>query len=73
MLIIFDRDTEPFIGSDGHVYSKFYPQELADEDIACGRRAFDNAETTETADVIAGETVGFHINGEPSVSAKPKI
>ena len=45
------------------IWGKIRPQEdINDEALACGRRAFASAGKTETADIQAGSEVGFHIS-----------
>jgi len=36
--------------------------DINDLNITCGRRAFDSAATTDTADVLAGSEVGFRVS-----------
>lgn len=49
----------------GSVANKMHPQyKRESEAMACGRMASLAAKTTETADVVAGTEVGFHIQHE---------
>ena len=53
-------------------FGKISPQyNVHSPNITCGRNAFDSAGKTETADVIAGETIGFQVSDayRPGVSA----
>jgi len=37
---------------------------VSDPDIVCGRMAWKAAGSTQTADIVAGEEVGFHVSHE---------
>jgi hypothetical protein len=48
---------------EGNDYPKTPPQmDIHHPDITCGRKAFDSAANTETADVLAGSEVGFRVS-----------
>jgi hypothetical protein len=57
-------------------YPKTIPQgtwDLNSSNITCGRRAFDWAAKTETADVLAGSEVGFRVSWSLNEPLCPRI
>ncbi|KAK4156057.1 glycosyl hydrolase family 61-domain-containing protein [Chaetomidium leptoderma] len=57
----FDDAHNPY--PEGNEFPKTPPQmDINHPDITCGRKAFDSAAKTETADVLAGLEVGFRVS-----------
>ncbi|KAF2469273.1 uncharacterized protein BDR25DRAFT_229129, partial [Lindgomyces ingoldianus] len=63
------------MGSNPNELYKLWPQYSGDEmyqpSITCGRKAIDSANKTQTADIIAGDQVGFRVANIPIFHGGP--